>query len=393
MSTFNRLVTKALTERNIGAVLRFPKVLLTYNEKNWVKFCADYLSKYSTLPTVSRLQTEFDLFIATSVEDPLMDLYDQVLAAKKKEYTIRYLMENEEALRDGKDPTRTIAQLYGALISASQDVELYSTFDREEYFENPIAMPFFIPELDNMTGGVGKTDVVWLSGRPGTHKTTYLKWMATNWVIRNKRVLFISNENAASTIFASIDAAISGWNPIKTRLGGWTESDKRRVKAAAYVATLGGGEVIVPKKGRAVLSDIIALAEEYQPDALLVDGVYLVRPTESFRGARWERETEVSQGLKAFALERNCPVIGTIQQGRKDEGAKATRDGVAGTDSYLRDADIFFATYYLDKYKLMEIIKNRWGFEGTVLNIEIQFERMKVSVKKAKFVEEEEDDD
>ena len=221
-------------------------------------------------------------------------------------------------------------------------------------------------------------------------KTTYLKWIAYNWVIRNHRILFISNENTASSIIASIDAMVAGWNPIKIRHGGWTEKDKRKVKSAAYFASISDGEIIVPKGGRTDVQSVIALHDEFSPDAILIDGVYLMTSGRGFAKG-WEKEKAVSQDLKALAMNRGCPIVGTIQQGRATEGKRATKEGAAGTDGYLQDADIFLATSVIDDQRILEILKNRWGGEGTALGISIDFDRMTVNVTRAIFEEDEEE--
>ena len=391
MSTFNKLITKSLQSGTITSLISFPTVLMSSTEKKWVDWIKSYTLKYGNPPTTERMTREFDVFIPGSSEDPINDLFDQVLAAKKKEFTLSYLLDHQEELRLGKDPGAIIAKLHRALTYNSAEVDLFSTFDRSTYLANPIALPYYVPELDQVTGGLGETDLVYFSGVAATNKTTYMKWLAATWVTHNKKVLFASNENPSNAIIGGIDAFLTAWNPKKMRIGGWTDIEKDRIKYSAYVASLTKAEVIVPKRAVPSVERLDYLIDEYQPDITIIDGAYLMKPTDSDVSSKgWEREQATSRAIKQLTLRKKKPIIATLQQGRSEFDKKAKASGVGGSIDYFRDADAFLATSKIEGKRIIELLKNRWGEDENIgFTVNINFEKMTVTVQRSHFVEEE----
>lgn len=390
MTTFNRLVTASLEESTLSLVLQFPKVFLSTQEKQWLDWLRYYAIHYGQPPKLDRMQRQFPSFVPTESEDPLLDLYDQVVRAKRKTYVLSYLMENQDRLREEDDPTEIIQSLSKVLQAPSGEVELYSEFDRATYLSSPIAFPYYIPQLDHVTGGVAQTDLVYFSGVAATNKTTYLKWFAATWYSHNKRILFISNENPASTIIGGIDAILGAWNPKKMRIGGWTPIERAKIEAITYISKLSRGEVIVPKRPVSSVAELYPMIDEYQPDIILIDGAYLMTATPGVTGKGWEVERAMSRSLKRLTLDKVKPICATLQQGRQGWNKKAERSEVAGTIDYERDADIFLATSIVDKNRTIEVLKNRWGEDIDIgFEVTIDFTKMIISMNRSIYEEDE----
>lgn len=389
MTTVNRLITKSLEENTLSVVLQFPTVFLNSQEKAWLEWLRKYSMHYGRPPKIDRMQREFPSFVPSKSEDPLLDLYDQTIKQKRKSYILSYLMDKQDELRELDDPSDLIRHLARTLEAPSGEVELYSEFDRNRYLTSPIAFPYYIRELDLVTGGVAASDLVYLSGVASTNKTTYLKWFAATWYTHNKRILFISNENPASSIIGGIDAILGAWNPKKMRVGGWSTTDRAKIEAITYISKLSRGEVIVPKHPVASVAELYPLLDEYSPDVLLVDGAYLMSARPDGGGKGWEREQAMSRSLKRLTLDKERPIVATLQQGRGGFNKKAERSEVAGTIDYERDADIFLATSIVDGQRSLGILKNRWGEDTNVgFDVTIDFTKMIISLNRALFEEE-----
>lgn len=98
-------------------------------------------------------------------------------------------------------------------------------------------------------------------------------------------------------------------------------------------------------KGRRQASsvdDLIARAEKFEPDLILVDGLYLMRDgrTQS-RAADWKNIAHISQDLKGGAQYLGCPILGTTQANRAN-AKNPTDDGtdLSYADSLFQDADM-----------------------------------------------------
>lgn len=389
MTTMNRLITASLEEQTLSLVLQFPPVFLNSQEKAWLTWLRQYSMHYGQPPRVDRMQREFPSFMPASSEDPLLDLYDQTLRIKRKAYVLGYLMDKQDEIRELDDPTNLIKELAKTLDAPTGEVELFSEFDRTRYLSSPIAFPYYIEQLDHVTGGVAETDLVYLSGVAATNKTTYLKWFAATWYTHNKRILFISNENPASSIIGGIDAILGAWNPKKMRIGGWTESERSKIEAITYISKLSRGEVIVPKRPLSSVAEIYPMVDEYAPDIIIVDGAYLMSARPDGGGKGWEREQAMSRALKRLTLDKNKPICATLQQGRQGWNKKAERSEVAGTIDYERDADIFLATSIVNGNRSLEILKNRWGEDaGIGFDVTVDFSKMIISLNRALYEED-----
>lgn len=95
------------------------------------------------------------------------------------------------------------------------------------------------------------------------------------------------------------------------------------------------------KKGGGVMG-LYNKYEEYEPDLLLVDGMYLMRnDRDGSRSVKWDNMTAITQDTHDMCLDIKRPVIGTNQAKRASEG-KATHDlsDLAFSDSFSQDCDL-----------------------------------------------------
>jgi hypothetical protein len=101
------------------------------------------------------------------------------------------------------------------------------------------------------------------------------------------------------------------------------------------------------KKNGSTVEDLIAAAERFQPDLIVVDGFYLMRDGRSGqRTADWKQISHISQDLKAMAQYVGCPVIGTTQANRANaKEPSGDLDDLSFADGIGQDADIAFRAF------------------------------------------------
>lgn len=387
--SFNELITKCLVEKDISLLITFPSELVTAKEREYIAWIKEYTMRYRETPNIERMLAEFSTFIPARTEFPALDVYEQVLTAKRNLYARQFIMEHQEALREGDDPKDLILELASVLQKGGGELLSIRDVDRTTYLIQKGQIPWGIRSLQKAAGGFVKGDLAYVFGRPGSGKTTFAESRAHYWWEMGKRILFVSNENPASEIIGKIDAMIAGWNPLMRRTGIWSESAKAKLGAVSYVTEHADGDIIVPNRKIPTVSELSAVVKTVAPDVVIVDGVYLMRH-EEVRGGGWEQAAAVSRELKQLALDSDTPILGVIQANREAEGKRATRGNVAHTDAYLQDADLMLAISAgdSDDDAVVELLKNRWGPQSGFL-LGIDYDDMVVVEREAYVVEDE----
>jgi KaiC/GvpD/RAD55 family RecA-like ATPase len=379
----NTLITASLNAGDVHLLFGFPRELVTPYEGKVVQWVVDYTARYGSPPTLERLESEFGSFIPLESEDPLGDIYDRTLTKKRNIFVREYMTTIQDELKSGVDPLPHIEELHRAIAGGQSDVTRYTTYDRSAYFRRPTTFPYGIPQIDQYTGGIAKGDLVYLIGRLGTGKTTFAIWMLTKWLQTGKRILMVSNENRADDVVAKIDSYIGGFNPLKKRTLGWTESDKGRIETVSFIASHMEGDVFIPNRPVQDVKEVTNLIHSHSPDLVIVDGIYLVQGIKA--DSHWEKITSISRELKRIAEGEGLPILGIHQANRNSIGKRIEVEHVAYADALAQDADLLMAINPEDDDSLfVESIKNRWGKKNFGFFMRFFFDTMQVKVLDAK---------
>lgn len=385
----NALITQSLKEENITLLLGFPDVLLSKSERKWVTWIKEYTMKYAKPPTVERLEKEFETFISLRSPDPLGDIYDQELVEKRNHYTREYLMGIQDELKKGADPVPLIEKLHSDIRQGGSDVTLYTKYDRSLYLRKPSSYPYDIPQIDKYTGGVGKGDLIYLIGRLGIGKTSFAVWMLMKWLWRDCKILMVSNENRADDVISKVDAFVGGFNPLKKRTMEWDDDDRNRITTVSYIASKMKGEVIIPNKPVKGIDELYGLIYSYQPNLVIVDGIYLMNGASG--DSHWEKITGISRSLKRMAEEEGVPIVGIHQASRNAVGKHIEVEHIAYSDALAQDADLLLALNKDEEEDIFcECIKNRWGQSEWGFFLKFFWDSMHVRVRDARTAMEEE---
>lgn len=385
----NKLITKSLEEADIRFLLDFPKEILEEHEQIKINWIQDFTIAYGKPPTLKRFQEEFELFLPVETEDPLGDVFQRALLKKRSSYARNYLMNVQDDLKRGEDPLPYIEKLYHTIRGKEGDTLFYSTYDRSSFLRKTQSFAYEIRTLDKYTGGVSQGDLIYVIGRLGTGKTTLTLFLVKKWLMKERRILYVSNENRADDVIAKIDAFVGSWNPLKKRTGGWTEDEKITLSSVSYLASKAKGEIIIPNHPVTEVSKLHNLIQVHRPEIVVIDGVYLMQEGRvSGKTATWERVTDVSRSLKRIAVECAVPIIGVHQANREAAGRRVEVEHAAYSDAVGQDADLILGVNSEEEENLVyaEAIKNRWGKKFGFF-VKFFFERMMVRVFDEKVVE------
>lgn len=116
--------------------------------------------------------------------------------------------------------------------------------------------------------------------------------------------------------------------------------------------------------------DVKSSAYVYKPDAIYIDGAYLLRP-ETYAKSRYEMVSSVAESLKMLAKEMNIPVIATYQINKKtddiyqsDVVRQLSSIVIELSDKVEEDGEAWIPGI---KPKVLNITKGRDGEEGSTL--------------------------
>lgn len=378
----NELITASLEEANVTLLFQFPRQLISNYEQEMIQWITDYIYKYRKPPTTVRVASAFEYFIPVTTSDPLGDVYERTLIRKRNIHAREFLVGIQDELKKGVDPLPYIEKLHSAIKDGNGDVTRYTTFDRSVYYRRPTSYPYGIPQIDRQTGGISQGDLVYTVGRLGTGKTTIALWMVNRWLQAGRRVLMVSNENRADDVIVKIDSFVGGFNPIRKRTMDWSEDDLHRLETVSFIANHMEGEMLVPNQPVRDVKELYTLVNSYQPDVVVVDGIYLMNGVSG--NSNWEKITEVSRSLKQLADGEGVPILGIHQANRNAIGKRMEVENIAYADALAQDADLVLGVNTEDDGSLfVECLKSRWGRSGWGMFLKIHFDTMRVTVLEA----------
>lgn len=208
-------------------------------------------------------------------------------------------------------------------------------------------------DLDNMTAGLQKSDLIILASRPAMGKTTLVTNLAYNVAtIAKQPVLFFSLEMSKEQLVDRMLADASGVDAWNIRTGNLSDDDFSKLSEA--MGELAEAPIFIDDTpGLSVLEmrTKARRATHEQPLGLvIVDYLQLMQASgsSSSYGNRVQEVSEISRGLKLIARELNVPVIALSQLSRSVESRSPQIPQLADlreSGSIEQDADIVMFIY------------------------------------------------
>lgn len=230
-----------------------------------------------------------------------------------------------------------------------------------------------LQNMDGKLGGLHKSDLLILAGRPSMGKTSLATNIAYNIAKAYKKgvrpdgsegavqggvVGFYSLEMSSEQLAARILSEAAEIESHKIRAGDMTEDEFRRFVEAAK--SLENCPLFIDDTAALPISQLAARARRLKRthglDVLIVDYLQLVRPA-SAKDSRVNEVSEITQGLKAIAKELDIPVIALSQLSRAVESREDKRPQLSDlreSGSIEQDADCVMFVYRGEYYKERE---------------------------------------
>ncbi len=234
---------------------------------------------------------------------------------------------------------------------ASLETILLENFDRlEELHRNKgqlRGLKTGYRDLDNMTAGLQRSDLIILAARPAMGKTTLVTNLAYNVATINKQaVLFFSLEMSKEQLIDRMLSDVAGVDSWNIRTGNLSDEDFAKLSEAS--GEMAEAPIFIDDSpGMTVLEmrTKARRAAHNQPlGMIVVDYLQLMQASNARAdGNRVQEVSEISRGLKLLARELNVPVIALSQLSRSVETRESKKPQLSDlreSGSIEQDADI-----------------------------------------------------
>lgn len=293
--------------------------------------------------------------------------------------------EVEELLGEAEKTIMEVAQRKNA--GSFQNIKdvLVKTYDNIEVLTNRkgdiTGIPTGFAELDRMTAGFQRNDLIIVGARPSVGKTAFALNIAQNVATKTEEnVAIFSLEMGAEQLVMRMLCAEGNINAQNLRTGALTDEDWRKLTMA--MGSLSNAGIYIDDTPGIRIGEIRSksrrLKQEHGLGMILIDYLQLIQGDGRSGDNRQQEVSEISRSLKALARELEVPVIALSQLSRGVEQRQDKRpmmSDIRESGSIEQDADIVAFLYRDDYYdkesenkNIIEIIiaKQRNGPVGTV---------------------------
>lgn len=245
-------------------------------------------------------------------------------------------------------------------------------------------VPSGFPDMDEMTDGFQKQELIILAARPSAGKTSFALNVASNAALRyGKKIGFFSCEMGKVLLGQRLICAEARVDQMKVRKGLLQPSDKEKIVTAAE--RLYNTSMVFDDTPNIPILELRSKArkmkKDYNIDCLVIDYLQLITAgDEAGRGVpRHEQIGYISRSLKALARELDIPILSLAQLNRnietRGDESRPKMSDLKDSGSIEQDADLIVFIHRVfdhesnndeSDYREIVIGKNRNGPTGII---------------------------
>ena len=261
-------------------------------------------------------------------------------------------------------------------------IDVYDNIERLHQSSGDVTgIPTGYRDLDRMTSGFQRNDLIIIAARPSVGKTAFALNIAQNVATRtDENVAIFSLEMGADQLATRMLCAEGNIDSQRLRTGNLEHDDWGKLTMA--MGSLSNAGIYIDDSPGIRVSDIRSkcrrLKQEHGLGMIIIDYLQLIQGSGRSSENRQQEVSEISRSLKGLARELNVPLIALSQLSRGVEQRQDKRPMMSDlreSGSLEQDADIVGFLYRDDYYddeseqqNIIEIIisKQRNGPTGTV---------------------------
>ena len=350
-----------------GGMLANPITLKNYFENETDKInIPEYLVKITKFSSSSRQAIEYskiiyDLFVKRELIKISENIIDSAKISEIDNNGKKIIEDSEKALFDLAEKGSFSTSLVKFDEALRMTIDMASNAYKNE--EGIVGVPTGLRDLDDKLGGLHKSDLVIIAGRPSMGKTALATNIAFNAArkIQNEgkktTVAFFSLEMSSEQLSTRILAEQSRITSNDIRRGRISEDQfDKFIETSKDISELPLYIDETPAISIAALSNRARRIKRlYGLEMIVIDYIQLMTAT-SRKDGRVQEISEITQGLKALAKELAVPVLALSQLSRAVEQRDNNKPQLADlreSGSIEQDADVvmfvYREAYYLER--------------------------------------------
>ena len=253
---------------------------------------------------------------------------------------------------------------------AMQEIE--KLYEKKELITG---VPSGFRDLDKLTAGFQKSDMVVVAARPGMGKTAFSLNVALHASLRNGLpVAIFSLEMSRQQLALRMICAEARVNFQRLRTGYLTQDEINKIVSS--VGKLSEAPIYTDDSGALTAIELRAKARRLKKDKnigmIIVDYLQLMRGATSRGGQdnRVQEISEISRSLKALAKELNVPVIAISQLNRGVESRTDKRPQMSDlreSGAIEQDSDLILFIYREEMYSKAETPEEKKGVAEIII--------------------------
>ncbi len=217
-------------------------------------------------------------------------------------------------------------------------------------------VPSGFPDLDNLTSGFQKSELVIVAARPSMGKTAFCLNIASNAAQQGRGVAIFSLEMSKDALVQRLLCSAAGIDSQAVRQGRIKESDYPRIARATGI--LQNAPIWIDDTPALTLLEMRGKARRLRAESdiglIMVDYLQLMRSPE-YSENRVQEISDISRSLKALARELEVPVLALSQLSRASEQRGGDRtpmlSDLRDSGAIEQDADVVIFIHRPEMYK------------------------------------------
>jgi len=377
------VISKIIEEQSIHEATRagIKPVYFSNDWENVYRWLLDYNQKHGAVPTERAFHTAYgDISVEDTTSETFSGLFEELLDAYRTRTVVAAVTDAMGPL-DKDNVTEAMSILSKGLQAAGTETARLRDFNIVEGWEkqlqmyremrdNPNALqgiPTGFAGLDRVTYGLRPQQFIVMVGEPKRGKSLFELIMANACHRHGLVPLFISFEMSVAeqrSRFYSLIAKI----PYERILSGqMSEAEFDRLEKSMRM--MKNMQPFMMSEDSSSLTTISAIAgkiQEYQPDAVFIDGMYLMDDENGEPKGTPQALTNITRGVKRLAQRFDIPIVGTSQVLSWKLNNKRTRaitaDSIGYTSSFVQDADLVLGVERnpdLDDQAIIRVVEAR----------------------------------
>ena len=237
-------------------------------------------------------------------------------------------------------------------------------------------VPSGYTQLDRITQGWQKSDLIILAARPSMGKTAFALNMARNAAVDfNKPIAFFSLEMSSVQLVTRLIASETSLPAEKLRSGQLAEYEWQQLNTK--VTPLTNAKLYIDDTPQLSVFDLRAkcrrMKQQYDIQMIFIDYLQLMTAKTEKNGNREQEISTISRSLKSLAKELNVPVLALSQLSRNVESRPGSKKPILSdlreSGAIEQDADMVVFIYRPEYYGLNEDENNKSTQGKAIINI------------------------